>query len=607
MRLWPPIFANILLTVAAFGSGSVLIGFFPVFLRGVDRLAAILLTGLGCLATVLFLVGLVHFSLAAILAVLVPAGLLGIWYFLREAKHGLFPSSPPRFPPIPALVIAIVLLITFVAGLAEPVSDLTSWDSIAYHYLGPRVWVRDAIIHPVPDESYTSFPANVETLYAALLAIGGSRAMPLFAVSSLGLLLLVTYGFALCLELDSRGAWWTAALVASMPAVYRGCYGGYIDGTLVCFVLLSFRIAVEAGGTRDFALSGLFSGLAMGTKYHGIIAFLLILACAFLFHLLSRRENLSVILKHLAILGGVAAAVASPWYLRNWIVLGSPIYPPTPALSHFFPVKYMPPDAIANIVAAFDRSDRGMGRDLTSFLLLPFRLTFHPANYINGAGGVGLALLTLAPFGILVCWYRPFAKVTALFMFFFTVAWFLTAQDVRYILSVIVILAAFAIWGWQFVAKRAPRLGPFLARLSIGVSILYGLTMIASARASDARATASSSYEELRKHQDIPYFESFAKLNQDPTVKKVLVLDPLVPTYYLEKDYIKPVGRFGERSLPEGVESPEILSDLPKLAVTHVLDVKNEEHGFRVLSQRPDLTLVLDLEGQRIYRVMSVN
>jgi len=35
---------------------------------------------------------------------------------------------------------------------------------------------------------------------------------------------------------------------------------------------------------------------------------------------------------------------------------------------------------------------------------------------------------------------------------------------------------------------------------------------------------------------------------------KVLILDPMVPAYYLEKSYLNPVGRLGEQSLP-GVES----------------------------------------------------
>jgi hypothetical protein len=298
-------------------------------------------------------------------------------------------------------------------------------------------------------------------------------------------------------------------------------------------------------------------------------------------------------------------AVASPWFLRNWIVLGFPIYPPTRTLSHYFPVKYMSPDAVATLGAVVDRSGKGMGHGFLDFLLLPFRMTFHPANYLNGAGGVGLTLLTLAPFGILLCWRSLFVRCSFVFVFLWSIAWFLTEQDARFAINVFVVLAIFAVWGWRFVSKKGPRLGAFLAGLSVACSILYGLIMIIPARASDMHAALSPSYEERRLYERTPYLESFRWLNRNPAATKVAVLEPFVPTYYLEKNYLKPVGRFGEVTLPHDATVDQTLLDLPKLGVTHVLDVTTEDHGFRILMQQPNLILVFERANQRIYRVDS--
>ena len=604
MRLFSPVLANIVLITAAFGLGSLFSNFFFAAFRRVDRLAATLLAGLGSLGTLLFLVGMVRLSRLTILSLLIPSVLLGIWFFPREVKGLLRSIRSTKFPKIPALVILIVMIVTFVAGLAKPYGDFMVSDSVAYHYLGPRVWLRDSAIHPVPDESLTSFPAIVETLYAALLDLGGPRAMSLFAFSSMGLLLLVTYGFALRLDLDPSGALWAMALVATMPAVYRGVYDGYVDGILWCFVLLSFRIALDAIQTWDAALSGLFAGFAMGTKYHGVIALGVVLVCAALMRWYC-RDGLPVIGRRLVILAAVAVAVASPWYLRNWIVLGFPIYPPTRTLSHYFPVKYMSPSAVATLGAVVDRSGRGMGHNFLDFILLPFRMTFHPANYLNGAGGVGLTLLTLAPFGIMVCWRSLFVRCSFVFVFLWSIAWFVTEQDARFAINVFVILAVFAVWGWKFVSKKAPRFGSFLASLSVACSILYGLIMIIPARASDMRAAISPSYEERRQYQHTPYLESFRWLNINPEVKKVVVLEPFAPTYYLKKDYLKPVGRFGEVTLSRDPTVDQTLLDLSELGITHVLDVTTENHGFRILTKRPNLILVFARADQRIYRVDS--
>jgi len=156
-------------------------------------------------------------------------------------------------------------------------------------------------------------------------------------------------------------------------------------GPLCCFLFawLSMR-----KGRKLYSVGSLLR-LGHGHKYLGLISTLLILACAFLFRFLGDKEKASILLKHLAMLAAVASVIASPWYLRNWIALGSPIYPPTPALSHYFAAKYMPA-AVSRRRSCHGRQGRPWhGHDFLSFLLLPFRLTFHPANYLNGAGEWG--------------------------------------------------------------------------------------------------------------------------------------------------------------------------------------------------------------------------
>ena len=174
---------------------------------------------------------------------------------------------------------------TAVGGLALPTGDMND-DAIAYHYLGPRVWLREGVIRPVPDEIQTSFPVVVETQYAALMSLGGLRAPEFFAVIALLCLLLMTGSLAIRLGLDSTGAWWAAALVATMPAVYRGAYGGFLDALLASFVLAAARMAYDAERPGHFALFGIFCGIAMGTKYQGIVAWGLLVASSFLVSLL---------------------------------------------------------------------------------------------------------------------------------------------------------------------------------------------------------------------------------------------------------------------------------------------------------------------------------
>jgi hypothetical protein len=81
------------------------------------------------------------------------------------------------------------------------------------------------------------------------------------------------------------------------------------------------------------------------------------------------------------------------------------------------------------------------------------------------------------------------------------------------------------------------------------------------------------------------------------------------------------VGVYGEEALPEGENLQEILADLPRLGVTHVLDVQWQgtnfglpQHirdlgppwqgrSFALAVIPPSLTLVFEGAKQRVYRV----
>jgi len=606
MRFLPAILANLLILFAILGTGSLVGPLLPDHLPRTDRFTAKMLAGIGLLGTLIFLFGQIAFTPRVLGALLVVPAMAGVFRVYRVVRGSVDLLQVSRPPVIPACVIGLVMAVTALGGLAEPVGDI-KMDAIAYHYLGPHVWLRDAVIHVLPDECHASFPAIVETLYGSLIAIGGTRAPELFAVVAFGLLLLVSYGFAIRLGLDVPGAWWATALIATMPVVYRGSYGGFVDAIFSSFILLSLRFALDARKYTDYILSGLFVGFAMGTKYTGLPALVLILTVALVIVALRQSASPGALHFRLFLLAATAILIASPWYLRNWVVLGSPIYPPPPALLRIFHIRYMSPEAIDALAALIRKEGIGMGHTLPSFLLLPFHFTFHPANFLNGPGGVGITLLALAPFGLLLRLRDPFVGMLFLFSFAEVAGWFVTEQEARFLIHVYILLAIFAIYGWRYAQEKSPRLGSLLAGATVAVSILYGLAMIVPARAADLRAVFSPRFEEQRKSREIPYRESFDYLNADPTVKKVLVLEPRVPTFYLNKNYLKPIGRFGEQTVPEANDFAKLAPRLTAYGITHVLDVRLDDEtlhiDFRVPPGQPSLRLVFEQPGQRVYAV----
>ena len=594
------IFGVSLVTVAAFGAGFWVEQRLPPSLGALERLAFQCLAGLGTLSLALFLIGQIAYTQRVIAAVVGASVLLAVQPLRRLLRAG--PGSwKLQIHPIAAAVIGIVLVITAVGGLAEIVGDWEN-DAIAYHLLGPKVWLREGMIRPLPDTFTTAFPSTIENLFGALFALGGNRAPGLFAVVSLVLCFLVVYSLARAAGLEERKSWWSVAFVATMPAFYAGAHSGFIDVAFAAFVLAAARIGLEAEQDSDYLVFGLFCGFALGTKYTALTAVPALVVCAVLAK--SWRESrMSISGLRAAMLALLAAVVISwPYYVRNWVLLGFPVYPPPPALVNLVPVKYMSPAALQAFYEFFYRRVGAFGKSLSAFFLLPYNLTYHTSLF-NGGGGIGLTVLALGPFGLLAARRRTFAKALALLGFLLVTSWFLSLQESRYLIPAYAVGAVIATLGWGYVEAEKRPLRGVLCGAVIACSLLYGLFMIGKGRRDDLHRALSPSFAEEQRKERIPYRVSFEYLNSEPSAKKVLVLDRSVPVYYLEKDYLKPFGQWGEQVLPEAGNSAEVLAELASLRVTHILDVKSPVGDFQVPANAADVALEFEAPNQRVYRV----
>jgi hypothetical protein len=283
-------------------------------------------------------------------------------------------------------------------------------------------------------------------------------------------------------------------------------------------------------------------------------------------------------------------------------VLGCPIYPPPPGLVHVCHAKYLSAQAVLDFHQYILRRGAGLGRSPLALLLLPFNLTYHTANF-HGAGGIGLVPLGLAPIGIFTMRKSLTTKFLVILAGLLTLAWFLTQQESRFLIHVYVIAAVFGVIGWRHCELFGGRIRRLVAGLLVGVSVLYGVFMIVKAEADPIHGVFSAPYAEKRRAEQIPYVESFDFLNRDPSVNNVLILDRSVPPFYLDKNYVKPVGQWGELTVPGVTQPQDALAAMGRLSITHVLDVNSEVAPFQVHQPAANLHLVFEAKNQRVYRV----
>ena len=591
-----------LVTLSAFGAGAWIALILPPTYRKFERLALALLGGLGILSSAIFLVGqvlLTPFSIGCTLAVGI---ILAFASFHKVFATGVHIGTLRSVPKFPAVIIGSLLVITAISGLAEETGDWND-DAVAYHLLGPKVWLREGRIRPVLDNCHTAFPQVPETLFAILWSVGGSRAPNFSSFLTFGLLLALSGSIATRCGLGDFEAWWVAAIVSTMPAVYAGAHGCFVDAIFAAFVIAATRVGLDVQHSSEWSILGLFCGLALGTKYTALLAVPAVLMCVLLLPLKRGNWNAPSLAKKIFLAGGIAFLIGSPYYIRNWLLLGCPIYPPPPGYAAWCSPKYLTPDSISQFHAYIRQRGIGLGRGLSAFLHLPFNITFHTSNF-HGAGGIGLCPLALGPIGLISFRNDRVVKFLTVLSLILISAWFATQQESRFLIHVYVFGAVFAVLGWHSVRGMASKLSKYLTVAVLLISFSYGYFMIAKENLGAVRSVFLPRYAMLR-HESIPYDASFEYLNNHDSVRKVLILDQSVPALYSDKSYLKPVGQWGERTLPGGPDSSETLRRAlaHQLNVTDVLDVRSELSGFQIRPGTTGLTLVFEAENQRIYRV----
>jgi hypothetical protein len=287
-----------------------------------------------------------------------------------------------------------------------------------------------------------------------------------FAVLAIGGITEQRYG--------KHSGWWAALAVAAVPVILWEVGTAYVDvfhGAAFAISALFAALWIENRDERRFLLvSALFMGLALATKYTAIqtggalgIGMLIIGAGS---------RSLGSSLRGAALIGGVGLVLASPWYIRNLVNTGNPVYP------FFYSVfggsnwSEANAEAYSASQAKFGIGQKvAGGKDLAALPGSVVALALHPDRQIDGGtpmGAIGPTLLL----GLL--WWPlaglrkagAFEKLllaTALITF---ITWFLLTQQSRYIISL--------------AAMCAPLLGGAIVKLPLGLLAATALSLQAA-------------------------------------------------------------------------------------------------------------------------------
>jgi hypothetical protein len=279
--------------------------------------------------------------------------------------------------------VLIFLLLSLTLALLSALTPPTAWDALVYHLTVPQRALLAGRLLPsgdiVPQEN---FPLLMSSLYLLAMLVRGDVAAQclhfIYGLMTFGLIALTAHQFY------SRGAVPIALTIAlSMPMLLLLASWPYNDVALAFYTLaalFAYMRWLEERSHGYLVLAGLMAGFALGLKYTSFLLPLGILA--FLLH--DARQSR---LRLSAIFALACAAAAAPWYLKNWLFTGNPVYP--------FLFGGQQWDLLR--ATWYARPGTGIGLDFIALLTMPIVTTlgYRDTNFVDGR--IGPLILLLLP------------------------------------------------------------------------------------------------------------------------------------------------------------------------------------------------------------------
>ncbi|MBW1742174.1 MAG: glycosyltransferase family 39 protein [Deltaproteobacteria bacterium] len=291
--------------------------------------------GYGATAYLIFFFGIIQVLHQGLAYVVLIGGLLALLHrraacvgglaHLTKNMAGLFatPWSIYRIAWL-SFIVAFTLL-----NLSLALTPAISQDALIYHLVSPKIFIQNHGIEFISGNFYTNFPHTIEMLFTLGMLLKGPILAKLIHFS-FGLLTAVAVFHWTADNSSVSTGLLAAAVYYTLPLVAKLSGWAYVDLALAFFTFAMITALLdwkERQHSGFIVLAGILGGLAMGTKYSGIIVLLTVVLSALLFlnnEKGSTDSSMGVMALKVFI---IATVVASPWYLKNAIFTGNAVYP----------------------------------------------------------------------------------------------------------------------------------------------------------------------------------------------------------------------------------------------------------------------------------------
>jgi hypothetical protein len=270
---------------------------------------------------VMFLVStlLAPINLASVLGCMVLAGFLCV--LLRAPQ-----ACATRMTPASAIASAALLGAPVIGSVLPPFT----WDEDAYSAALPRFYAQAHHFFYHSDYgAYSAFPGNYEALTtSSILLFATPLPVKLFnAACALGMAI-CGCAIGTCIGLKKEYSALAAALILSAPVTTSALVikNDISVGFFQSVALLLLVLYMRRHEIRDLLFSGGAMGIALGTKYSSLQFAVCMLPCVSI-AARAATGSLGSAVRHVILFAALSMVVASPWYIRNALLFGNPLFP----------------------------------------------------------------------------------------------------------------------------------------------------------------------------------------------------------------------------------------------------------------------------------------
>lgn len=498
--------------------------------------------------------------------------------------------------------IFIILSVTFIACFAPVVGGVGN-DEIATHLSVPKLWLKN---HSFEILSFpVSYLAGHGSLFFLWLMSFSEEAGPkLFSWLCMVIAGLSVYGFTKK-TIGKRAALVSAIFVFVNPIIFRSSYIAFVGLPSALFSFLSFRMLLcfyESRKTVDLIISAVFLGVSCSIKPTGYfyIPVMLVILAVIIFK--SFEDKIKTLFKFVTIFMTIVLLTGFGWATRNFVLSGSPTFPPPAFLLNFdeerefeFSEKIFRKEDFKEQYDYYESRVEKYGRGFKNFMLLPWNLTMTPEAFSIG-DSIGTLLLSTLP---LVFFFgrKPFWLILILLHAFWGSAsvYFLINPEGRYFLPIF--LSTAPLVGWVVEKLREKKNTATLIILVLSFNVIFSIMVLFRISYEPLQAVFIKEKRSEYILKNTPFSKAYQFIEKN-NVALVNVFYDDQSFYHLKNDY---------------VINENILNELGKKRGEYILDIdysKRIEKGrstgiedFIIKNPMGKLDLVYKCDDARIYKV----